>query len=230
MKSAMLIFCSGLVVGGGLFAMGRSSAPATETERSRLAPTPSTGDERVEALERRVEMLTQALDSVGSAPSLPSAPRRGKQVDGMEAEGDETQANGHRDPLAPRMLELLESDEEFRHRMHEILRADRRERWEMNSAKRFARWMDRFSQKLEESEFESLSPSVQADLEGILEGEREQIRDGFRKARRGELTWDEARESARSLRRSNQEKIKPMLTEEQFGVFEAQRKRARGFR
>lgn len=231
MKSAILIFCSGLVIGGGLFALGRASVPPAQSAVAERGSAPARADERVAALERQVEMLTQALDSIGSPVRIPGpgAPARPVTATGSEvASAGQPSASSAGDPLAPRMLQLLEDDEEFRQRMREIFRADRRERYEVNSAKRFARWMERLTAKLSEAELDGLSGDQQADLEGILEEERRTVRSGFRAARRGELTWDEARDRAAKLRKTNDEKIKPILGEEQFVVFQEFRSRARG--
>ena len=177
------------------------------------------------------EMLTQAMDSMGGTASL--APVSGR-IPAVEGEGSRRRrppsadAQGSEDPLAPRMIQLLEDDETFRERMREIFQADRQERREVNSAKRFARWMERLTTKLAEAELDGLSANQQADLEGILEEERQQVRSGFRRARRGELTWDEARDRAIKFREASNEKIKPILGDEQFAVFEEFRRRARG--
>ncbi|MBM66594.1 MAG: hypothetical protein CMH55_10205 [Myxococcales bacterium] len=229
MKSAILIFCSGLVIGGGLFALGRASVPTVESAVAESRPAAAHADERVAALERQVEMLTQALDGMGRSAVLP--PARKRTTGSSTGEGDRASAQepaDSRDPLAPRMIQLLEDDEAFRERMREIFQADRRERREVNSAKRFVRWMERLTEKLEEAELEGLSANQQADLEGILEEERQQVRSGFRRARRGELTWDEARDQAIKFRELSNEKIKPILGDEQFAVFDELRRRARG--
>jgi len=88
--------------------------------------------------------------------------------------------------------------------------------------------MERLTTRLAEAEIEGLSGDQQADLEGILEEERRNVRAGFRRARRGELTWDEAREKAVNLRKANDEKVKPVLGDEQFTIFQEFRSRARG--
>ncbi|MAO84222.1 MAG: hypothetical protein CMH50_10135 [Myxococcales bacterium] len=225
------VFLAGMVVAGGVFSLGRASVPVSDQQRAPAGETVRTERAEIEALQRRVEMLTQAMDSMGGTASL--APVSGR-IPAVEGEGSRRRrppsadAQGSEDPLAPRMIQLLEDDETFRERMREIFQADRQERREVNSAKRFARWMERLTTKLAEAELDGLSANQQADLEGILEEERQQVRSGFRRARRGELTWDEARDRAIKFREASNEKIKPILGDEQFAVFEEFRRRARG--
>jgi len=178
------VFLAGMMVAGGLFSLGRYTAPEPEAAVASGGAAKVSGQSEIEALERKVEMLTQALDAMGRSAPLPPAPVRRRADGSAIAEGDSPPAQepaDRRDPLAPRMIQLLEDDEAFRERMREIFQADRRERREVNSAKRFVRWMERLTDKLDEAELEGLSANQQADLEGILEDERQQVRSGFRR-------------------------------------------------
>ena len=124
--------------------------------------------------------------------------------------------------------------EETRDKLRSFIREEQRAAFQEHREERWKRRQERQDAELRSfADRVDLSDSQFEEMMGFVNEERGQIRSRFDAARSGELDYQDARDSARSLRDQTQERLKDVLDEEQYVAYtefrEEERNRRRRF-